>query len=158
MYELISNDNLIQFIKYGLAGGLATLCHILFFHLVAWRMFPALQPEDTLVRLFRLELGSTNDYHRARNSMISNFLAFLFSNMVAYITNVLWVFEAGRHHVVVEILMFYGVSGISMALGTSLMGLLIKRFGLLTTYAFGTNIVTAVMINYLVRKFFIFNG
>ena len=54
--------------------------------------------------------------------------------------------------------MFYAVSGISVFLGTILMGFLINRFGILTTYAFGSNIFTAVMINYAVRKFFIFHG
>jgi hypothetical protein len=38
------------------------------------------------------------------------------------------------------------------------MGFLIRRFGMLTTYAFGSNIFTAVMINYVMRKFFIFDG
>ena len=54
--------------------------------------------------------------------------------------------------------MFYAVSGISLLIGTVLMGYLIKRFGMLTTYAFASNIVTAVMINYAVRKFVIFSG
>jgi len=155
---ILENENLIQFIKYGLAGGLATLCHIVFFHLVAWKMFPALQKEDPVVKLLHINIVPINDYHRARNSMVSNFLAFMVSNMVAYITNILWVFEGGRYNFFVEILLFYAVSGISMVIGTSFMGLLIKRFGLLTTYAFGANIVTAVMINYAVRKFFIFQG
>jgi putative flippase GtrA len=158
MEQLLHNANLIQFIKYALAGGLATACHILFFHLTAWKVFPALQPNDHLVRLLHLNIRDINDYQRARNSMLSNFTAFMFSNMVAYITNILWVFESGRHHIVVEILLFYAVSAISMAIGTSLMGILIKKFGILTTYAFGTNIVTAVMINYAVRKFIIFQG
>jgi len=35
---------------------------------------------------------------------------------------------------------------------------LIKRFGMLTTYAFGSNIFAALMINYAMRKFFIFKG
>lgn len=158
MSFLLENENLIQFIKYALAGGLATLCHIIFFHLVAWKMFPALQPSDPLVKLLGIRIIPTNDFQRSRNSMISNFLAFMVSNLVAYITNILWVFEPGRHSVIIEILLFYSVSGISMAIGTSFMGFLIKRFGLLTTYAFGTNIVTAVMINYVLRKFFIFQG
>jgi putative flippase GtrA len=50
------------------------------------------------------------------------------------------------------------VSGFSILLGTLLMGFLIKRFGMLTTYAFVANIVTAVMINYAMRKFVIFHG
>ncbi|MCB2217118.1 GtrA family protein [Desulfofustis glycolicus] len=152
------NDTIIQFIKYALAGGLATAVHIAVFHVIAWKIFPALQPHDHAVRLLRLRIREINDYQRARNSMISNAMAFLVANMVAYLTNIMWVFERGRHGFLVEISLFYLVSGISVALGTSLMGVLIRRFGMLTTYAFATNIVTAVMINYAVRKFFIFQG
>jgi putative flippase GtrA len=155
---LLENENFIQFIKYGLAGGLATVTHIIIFHLVAWRLFPALQKDDQAVRLLNLRLPPITDTRRARNSMISNAIAFLVSNLVAYITNILWVFERGRHPLVLEILYFYAVSGISVGIGTVLMGILIRRFGMLTTYAFASNIVTAVMINYAVRKFFIFNG
>lgn len=155
---LINNDTVIQFIKYALAGGLATLTHIVIFHLIGWKIFPSLQEQDPAVRFFRLTIREVNDYNRARNSMIGNSMAFLLSNMVAYITNVLWVFQGGRHHIAIEILLFYAVSGISVLLGTILMGILIKKIGLLTTYAFGANIFTAVMINYVVRKFFIFSG
>ncbi len=151
-------ENLIQFIKYGLVGGLATVTHIVVFHLAAWKLFPALQKEDHLVKLLNLELGPIEEHNRARNSMICNVLAFMVSNMVAYILNVLWVFEAGKHPFIIEIFLFYCVSGVSMLIGTLLMGLLIKRFGMLTTYAFAANIVSAVMINYAVRKFFIFHG
>jgi putative flippase GtrA len=155
---MFEHDTIIQFIKYALAGGLATAAHIAVFHLIAWKLFPALQPHDHAVRLLRLRIREINDYQRARNSMISNAMAFLVANMVAYLTNIMWVFERGRHGFFVEISLFYLVSGISVALGTSLMGLLIRRFGMLTTYAFAANIVTAVMINYAVRKFFIFQG
>jgi len=154
----IDNANIIQFIKYALAGGLATVTHIVIFHLIGWKVFPSLQEKDHAVKFFKLSIKKVNDHTRARNSMIGNFLAFLIANMVAYITNILWVFEGGKYHFVIEILLFYAVSGISVFLGTILMGILIKRFGVLTTYAFGSNIVTAVLINYAVRKFFIFNG
>lgn len=149
---------LIQFIKYALAGGVATATHITIFHLVAWKLFPSLGPDDHAVRFFHLKIREVNDYSRARNSMIGNVIAFFFSNMVAYIINILWVFERGRHSVAVELLLFYLVSGVSTTIGTMLMGLLIRRFGLLTTYAFVSNIVTAVLINYAMRKYFIFLG
>jgi putative flippase GtrA len=155
---MIDLENIIQFIKYALAGGVATLTHIAVFHFFAWRLFPALQPHDHAVRLLNLKIGELSDTVRSRNSMISNVIAFLVANMVAYLINIAWVFERGRHSVVIEILLFYAVSGISVALGTMLMGFLIKRFGMLTTYAFASNIVTAVLINYAVRKFFIFSG
>ena len=153
---MIDSENIIQFIKYALAGGLATVTHITIFHFLAWKMFPALQEHDHAVRFFKLQIQKLNDSQRARNSMISNIIAFLFANLVAYITNILWVFERGRHSFIIEIMLFYVVSGISVFIGTVLMGVLIKRFGMLTTYAFASNIVTAVLINYAVRKFFIF--
>ena len=155
---IIDSTTLLQFIKYALAGGLATVTHIIIFHLVAWKIFPALQAQDHAVRVLKLSIRQVNDATRARNSMIGNCIGFLIANMVAYITNILWVFKAGKHHFIVEIMLFYAVSGISVFLGTMLMGVLIKRFGVLTTYAFGSNIITAVMINYAMRKFFIFQG
>lgn len=149
---------LIQFIKYALAGGLATITHIVLFHLIIWKIFPALQEKDHFVKFFNVKIKPVNETSRARNSMIGNVLAFLMANMVAYITNILWVFQGGKYHWFIEILLFYAVSGISTFLGTMLMGQLIRRFGILTTYAFCSNIFTAVMINYLMRKFFIFSG
>lgn len=149
---------LIQFVKYALAGGLATITHICVFHIVGWKFFPALQEKDHAVKFFNLKLEEISVEKRAKNSMISNCIAFLVSNMVAYITNILWVFKGGKYHFIIELLLFYAVSGISIVLGTVLMGFLIKRFGMLTTYAFGANIFSAVMINYAVRKFFIFHG
>jgi putative flippase GtrA len=90
--------------------------------------------------------------------MRSNWFAFLISNMVVYLINIAWVFEPGRHPWFVELTMFYLVSAISIFLGTWLMGWLIKRFGLLTTFAFGANLVTSLMINYALRRFVIFKG
>ncbi|EKD36619.1 MAG: hypothetical protein ACD_75C01437G0004 [uncultured bacterium] len=155
---ILDNPAIIQFIKYALAGGLATVTHIVIFHLIAWKIFPSLQEKDHAVRAFKLTIRKVNDATRARNSMIGNFIGFLIANMVAYIANILFVFQGGKYHIVIEILLFYAVSGLSAFLGTILMGLLIRRFGLLTTYAFGANIFTAVMFNYVMRKFFIFHG
>ena len=155
---ILDNPAIIQFIKYALAGGLATIVHIAIFHLIAWKIFPSLQEKDHAVRFLKLTIRKVNDATRARNSMIGNFIAFLIANMVAYIANILFVFQAGKYPIIIEILLFYAVSGISAFLGTMLMGVLIRRFGLLTTYAFGANIFTAVMFNYAMRKFFIFHG
>jgi predicted MFS family arabinose efflux permease len=59
---------------------------------------------------------------------------------------------------VYEILFFYLVSGISFALGSALMGFLIHHFGLMTTIAFAANVVVSLLINYALRKYFIFKG
>ena len=158
--QLFGNEsaNVIQFIKYGISGCIAVAAHILVFHLVAWKMFFALQSNDWFVRLFNLPIRELDDGTRSQNSMLSNVFAFMISNLVAYIINVYWVFVPGRYHWMVEIVLFYLVSGASLVIGTAIMGLLIRRFGMLTTYAFGSNIFTALLINYAMRKFFIFKG
>jgi len=149
---------LVQFLKYAIGGGIATAVHITLFHLCAWKLFPALQENDWAVRLFRLRTAPEDDRIRARNSAIDNGIAFIFSNLTAYLINIWWVFKPGKHGVLVEIVLFYLVSGVSMVIGTSLMGLLIRRYGVRTTFAFGANLVTALLINYAMRKFVIFNG
>ena len=149
---------LIQFIKYAIGGGVATLTHIVIFHLIAWKLFPSLQENDFAVKVLKWSVAKIDDAKRSRNSMIGNLLAFIVSNLVAYLINVYWVFEKGRHSLGVEIGLFYLVSGISIVIGTALMGVLIRRFGMRTTYAFCSNLVTAVMINYAARKFLIFKG
>ncbi len=85
-------------------------------------------------------------------------MAFFVSNTVCYLANRWFVFKPGRHHVVIEFLLFLAVSAVSMAVGTTLMVVLIRRFGMQTTYAFGANILSSLAINYVMRKFFVFKG
>jgi putative flippase GtrA len=156
--QLLRNENVLQFIRYGISGAAATATHILVFHLAAWKLFFALQENDWFVKLLGIPIEPLDDATRARNSMWGNGIAFVISNLVAYVINIYWVFIPGRYHWILEIALFYLVSGVAIVIGTALMGILIRRFGILTTYAFGSNLFTAVMINYALRKYFIFKG
>lgn len=149
---------LVQFVKYGLAGGLATATHVLAFFLVGFLLFPCVTPDDPLVKLFGLDAPEVVADLRARYAVYSNVVAFFVSNTVCYLANRWFVFKPGRHHVVIEFLLFLAVSAISMAVGTTLMGVLIQRFGIETTYAFGANVLSSLAINYVLRKFFVFRG
>jgi len=149
---------LIQFIKYGLAGGVATAAHILTFFLVGLFLFPCVGQDDILVRIFGLTAPIIDEALRARYAIYSNATAFLVSNTVCYIINRLFVFRPGRHHVFIEFMLFFAVSAVSVGIGTVLMGVLIQEFGMQTTYAFGANILSSLAINYLMRKFFVFSG
>jgi putative flippase GtrA len=148
----------IQFVKYGIGGAFATLVHMALFYLLALKMLPALSPNDVIAHLLRLSPDPVSDGLRARNYMFDYTVAFLFSNLVAYVINIYWVFHRGRHHWVLEIAYFYGVSGISALVGTLLTGYLIHSFGVSTTFAFGVNVVISLLINFVVRKFFVFKG
>jgi putative flippase GtrA len=149
---------LVQFIKYGIAGAAATAVHVFLFYLMASLLLPALSHGDVTAKLLGLPVTDVSDALRARNSIIDNFVAFLFSNLTAYLINICWVFERGRHHPVLEIAFFYAVSGLSVLIGSALMGFLIHRYGTTTTLAFGANVVVALMINYVMRKFVVFKG
>ncbi len=159
--RFLSKDagHLAQFIKYGMAGGLATLTQIVAFFALGWRVLPCLTNDDIMVRLLGMAPTAVQaGGSRALNAAIATALAFVLANAVAYTLNVLFVFKGGKHHWVLEIGLFYAVSGVSMAIGTSLQTLLIARYGIMTTLAFGTNIASALVINYAMRKFFIFKG
>ncbi len=151
----------VQFIKYGMVGGFATVVHVFTFFLIGFVLFPCVSPEDPLVRLVaRLGIAApvVEEALRARYAVYSNVLAFLVSNVVCYLLNRLFVFRPGRHHMIMEFFLFLAVSAISGAIGTALIWLLVDRFGVHTTYAFATNILSSLAINYLMRKFFVFKG
>jgi putative flippase GtrA len=149
---------LVQFIKYGICGGVATAVHILIFFLCAWKLLPALGLEDPLVKLFGLTVIPVTESARAWHALADNAIAFVFSNMTAYVLNILWVFERGRHHWLVELGLFYAVSGTSLVVGSILQTFLIQHFGLATTPAFGANVIASMSINYVLRKFMVFKG
>jgi hypothetical protein len=60
-----------------------------------------------------------------------------------------------RHH---ELLLFYAVSFIAFLAGTSAGDLLIRFGGLDTTYSYVTAMISALLINFAGRKYFIFHG
>lgn len=158
--DFLSHDAspLMQFIKYALAGGIATAVHILCFFLVGFFLFPCVNKDDILVRLFRLTAPEVEEARRSRHAVYSNIGAFFVSNTVCYVINRLFVFQPGRHSMPVEFALFFAVSAVSVGLGTALMGELIKRLKIQTTYAFGANLVCSLAINYVMRKFFVFSG
>lgn len=172
-------STLIQFVKYGISGVGAVGVHVAIFYLLSWLLIPALNDQDPVVRLLHLSAGAISDAVRARNAMINNALAFVFSNLTAYLLNILWVFESGRRyapldlalsklglyqrallracaHRTMEVALFYAVSGIAILIGTLLLGVLINNLHFTTTMAFGVQCVIAALINFALRKFMIF--
>jgi len=152
------DNNLVQFLKYGICGGIATGVDMVAFFLLAWFAFPALAQDDILVKLLNLSPEPITEALRGRNFIIDSILCFMVSNMTAYILNILFVFKSGKHKRHHELLLFYAVSVISLILATAAGWVLISVFGLGTTWSYVAKMVAAVLINYAGRKFFIFNG
>ena len=148
----------LQFVKYAICGGIATATNILIFYLLGWKLLPCMQPNDLVLRLLHLHVPEISDALRKENATLANGAAFLVSNLVAYLLNIRFVVRSGRHRRLVELGMFYAVSGVSFVVGTLLMRWLIGAFGVMTTVAFVSNMVVALLINYAMRKFVIFKG
>lgn len=153
----------LQFVKYGIAGGIASGVNLAVFYACAWFLFPALTQDDPFVQglgLLGIEVATPamSDAVRSNRTMAGMAVAFVFSNLVAYLLNIAWVFRGGRHNRSLEVLLFFGSSGLSTLVGTVLAGALVRWTGLATTYAFVCNVVAAVSINYAARKYWIFKG
>ncbi len=160
MEQLFSRDThwFVQFMKYSLAGGIATLTDVFVFYLLAWRAIPALKEDDIAHRILRLKIKPVAEERRARNFVVNTAIAFFFSNLVAYILNYLWVFEPGRHTLYMEIVLFYTVSLVSVALGAAIGWAMIKFMKFSTTTSYIGRILAALLINFVCRKFIVFRG
>ena len=142
--HLISHDAhpIVQFLKYGFAGGIATLTFSAVFAWLTATHFP-------------VEGDSKFNY------TIASLIAFFPSNIVAYIMNILWVFKPGRHSRLVEVMMFLAASAFAFVIGTLIGQVMVNKFDLvgpLRFAALGISIVASVMVNYACRKFIIFKG
>ncbi len=93
---------------------------------------------------------------RVANYVKANVVAFLAANVVAYVLNFKWVFESGRHSRGLEITLFFAISSVSFLLGTALASVLVGSYGINEYVAKAGDIVAAILINYVCRKFIIF--
>lgn len=148
----------IQFIKYGIAGGAATLVDMVICFILAWKVFPALKEDELLVRLFGMVVPALDETLRARNFIFCSAIAFIFSNLTAYMLNFHWVFHPGRHKRHVEISLFLIVSLVSIFIGTWLGQAMIRYWGLGGVLSYGGKLIAALMINFVCRKYIVFKG
>ncbi|MEI6810286.1 MAG: GtrA family protein [bacterium] len=152
---------LVQFIKYGICGATAVFVLTISFYILGTVAFPAVTPKDEAAGFLMwlgLPVTELDDSVRSLNYGICQAIGFMIANFIAYILNVMWVFKPGRHSRFVEILMFYAVSGLSMAIGSGFAILLINRYSWSSSTAFIANIIASTLINYAMRKFVIFKG
>jgi len=140
-----------QFLKYVICGGLATVVHQGIWFLLSWKVLPAFDGAK-----YKGEL--VTDRVRARHSAINNGIAFFFSNLVAYVTNIIFVFEEGRHGPVVQFLLFTAVSLLSFVIALVAGPVLIRRFGIPTWLSQISFLITSVIVNFIARKYLVFAG
>lgn len=148
----------IQFVKYALAGGIATGVDLGITFLLSWLVFPALKPEEMLVRLLGIQVVALDAATRSMHFALNKGIAFLFSNATAYALNVLFVFKPGKHSRRKELVLFYLVSGLAWLVGTALGAAAMSWLNLSFAVTIAAAVGSSLLLNYAGRKFFIFNG
>lgn len=149
---------LIQFVKYGFAGGLATLVNIIAFTLAAWFLFPCFTADDPILTLLHVTPPPVDESSRALYASYANFTGFIVSDVFCYLVNRRFVFVPGRMKVWAEFLSFTAVAGLAILVGTGLMYALVRWLGIATSYGFLANMIASALFNYVFRKFVIFRG
>lgn len=142
---------MVQLAVYGLCGVLATVVSVGQIVLLSKTLIPAY--EGMIVNGEPI-----TDALRAKNLLINNTISFLTTNVFVYFMNVMLVFKRGRHHPWMEFFWFTLINGISFALSQVAGPWLVHQFGVPTNIAIFTNTVFAALINFLARKFFVFQG
>jgi putative flippase GtrA len=135
---------LLQFAKYGFCGVAALVTHNSAVYLIGHWWVP-----------FGTGSG-LSDAARSNNQILANLLAFPLGNAVAYTGNALWVFTGGRHSRVKEFTLFTVVSLIAFVAGLLGGPWLIRYTGISHHLAQGGFVVTSALVNFVVRKFFVF--
>lgn len=128
------------------------------FFLLAWKVFPALRENDPVARRLGLRVRPVEEEQRSRRFVICTALAFVFSNLTAYLINIYWVFEPGRHPWYVEVALFYAVSGISIVIGTAIGWSMIRYLHLSTSFSYAGKLIASLLINFVCRKYLVFKG
>ncbi len=128
---------------------------------MAWIVLPSLRDGDpfgSIITLMGGQIRPVSEDVLLRNFVFNKIAAFLASNTVAYITNVLFVFNDGKHQKVKEVALFYALSTASFAFFTLLSRYLIAQFNWQVTWAYFFVFICAMVTNFTMRKKFVFKG
>lgn len=147
-----------QFVKYGTIGVLSTAVQAVVFYALAATVLPCLKADDWAVRLLALPSADVTDAVRSFRFVGATVLGFVVANIFCWLMNRWFVFRAGRYVWYVELLLFFTVSGGAMILATGISGVMIHRWGMMTTLAVAVEAVLSFILNFFIRKFVIFKG
>lgn len=134
---------LIQFGKYGVCGVISVVVLAVVIYL-GEILFPTSFSEELPDRTL------------AWNTALLHFIAFVPSNFVAYALNRWLVFTPGRHSAKKELTLFTIISLFSFSLGEVLPFWLINNFDLPRPVVHFSFIISSALVNFVCRKFLVF--
>ncbi len=158
-----------QFVKYGVIGVLSTGVQTGIFYLLAFTCLKCLTPDDLVITLAKkflsVDLPSVSftgqeAWYASRGTIAAAATAvgFVVANVFCWLMNRWFVFKPGKFKWYAEFGMFFGAATLATVIALGAMKLLIDGFGLMTTLAVVVEVVVSFLVNFFVRKFFIFRG
>ena len=147
-----------QFVKYGAIGVLATALQTGVFYLLAATCLGCLSADDVAVRLLGMPAADVSDAMRAFRFAVATGIGFVVANVFCWLMNRAFVFRPGRFRWHVEFAMFFGAATMATIVALGLSSALIRWCGLMTTLAVAIEVAVSFLVNFFVRKFFIFKG
>ena len=149
---------LFQFVKYGAVGVASTYVQAAVFYLLGATCLGCLAPDDVAVRILGLPASEVDDAARALRFAVATGVGFVVANVFCWLMNRAFVFRPGKFRWYVEFAMFFGAATVATLAALGLSAALIRWCGLMTTLAVALEIVVSFLVNFFVRKFFIFKG
>ena len=159
--HILSHDSgpFWQFVKYGAIGAMATLVQTGVFYLFATTCLKCLTPDDVAVKYLGFAAASgLTDGVRAFRFAVATSVGFVLANVFCWLMNRWFVFRPGKFRWYVELTMFFGASTVATVVALVVSSALIRWCGLMTTFAVVIEVVVSFLVNFLVRKFYIFKG
>ena len=133
------------------------------FYVLASTCLKCLTPDDWAVRLLSLpsaEFTGAEPWYASRGALASLATAagFTVANVFCWLMNRAFVFRPGKYRWHVEFAMFFGAAAFATLVALAVMKVLIDGFGMMTTLAVVIEVLVSFMVNFFVRKCFIFKG
>ena len=148
-----------QLFKYGVIGVLSTLVQTGVFYTLACSCLKCLKTDDVAVRFLGLTPAiGIDDTTRSLYFAAATAIGFVLANIFCWVLNRKFVFTPGKYRWYVEFALFFSAAATATVIAISLSSLLIGYLGLMTSLAVIIEVVTSFIINFIVRKFFIFKG
>lgn len=147
-----------QFVKYGTNGVIATYVQTGVFYFLGATCLMCLSPGDWAVKYFGLPSAEVSDGVRAVRFASATAIGFVVANVVCWLMNRWCVFRPGKFRWHVELALFFAASTFATVVALALSAALIRLVGLMTTIALAIEVAVSFLVNFFVRKFFIFRG
>lgn len=160
MRRFLSHDcgPFAQFVKYGAIGVASTCVQMLGFYILSATCLKCLAADDWAVRFAGLPSVEISDGMRAFRAGVATAAGFTVANVFCWLMNRAFVFKPGKFRWYAEFAMFFGAATIATVTALAVQSVLIKCFGMMTSAAVVIEVLVSFLVNFFVRKFFIFKG